>query len=122
MRKLLFTALCSVALCTVALYPTFSVLAAKPKAKSSKEKTNGECKKANEFKWYEDVRVIGKNLPPNTNVDVYVIQDKKWQMGDRFGPNNPSDPQDVTSDGPETATTDSKGKLSCTRIYPQPLR
>lgn len=123
MRKSFLMAFGIVALCAMVLYQTEDTFAAskKPRVISSKRKPNRDCGKSNRFRWFEEVRVKGKRFDPLDNVDIYVIANKKWEMGDRFGPLNPSDPQDVSTDGPETVATDSNGEIPCTRIWPQPL-
>ncbi len=91
-----------------------------PRVRSSELK-RGRCKTENEFKKSDDVYAKGDHFPTSTNVDIYVIKNKKWKPNDRFGPLNPADPQDESSDGVETVATDSNGKIPCTKIWGNPL-
>lgn len=129
---MLWTGFVVVVLSAVISYPLFTVFAnednPKPKVRSSKRKCTGEspninceCKTQNRFKTSDDVHAKGEHFPPLTNVDIYVTENKKWHLGDRFGPLNPSDPQDVSTDGVETVATDSQGKFSCPMIWGNPL-
>ena len=96
-----------------------------PEVKSSKLKKikrgRIRCKTHNNFRTGNDVYVRGEHFPSSTNVDIYVIPNKKWRLGDRFGPFNPSDPQDVTLAVETLTTSDSaSGKIPCTKIWDDP--
>lgn len=123
-----------VTLTAMILYPPFKTFADDdkgnngPEVKSSMRKCKGkrdgekcECKTQNEFKTRDDVYAKGEHFPTSTNVDIYVIKNKKWKPKNRFGPLNPADPQDESSDGAETVATNLKGEIPCTKIWGNPL-
>lgn len=64
---------------------------------------------------------IGLNTSSPYIVDIYVVPDQDWTLGDRFGPGNPLDPQDVTPDGVEQVIVGQSGILKCTKIWGKPL-
>lgn len=74
------------------------------------------------FRRGENVYAKGTGFnPPNDLVDIYVVADKDWTIGDRFGPLNLGDPQDITPDGVEQATVGRNGVLRCTKVWGKPL-
>lgn len=107
MRKSFLILFGAVALLAIVFYPLFDTLASN--VRSSKLKRS-RCKTHNNFKTSDDVYARGENLPPLTNVDVYVVPNKKWRRGDPIG-------SDVSSDGPETVATDSDGDFPCEKIW-----
>ncbi len=69
----------------------------------------------NTFDLSDDVYCYAGNLPYNDpDVDIYVVPNAEWSVGDSIGP-------DVSSDGVNTASTDSSGNISTTLIWPAPL-
>jgi len=66
-----------------------------------------------EFCQTEDVYATGTGFPPNTDVDVYVVEDRKWSDDDAI-------PDDV-GDGMDTVTTDGDGDLGPTVVWEKPL-
>ena len=91
----------------------------RPKVRSSKEKKPGKCKPHNNFETSDIVYVRGKNFTSST-VDIYVFENRKWTLGDKFGPDWPVDddvPQDVRTDGGEpTEVAIVGGEIDCTTI------
>lgn len=74
------------------------------------------------FRLGENVYAKGTGFnPPLSTVDIYVVADKDWTIGDRFGPSNLLDPQDVSTDGIEQATVGNNGVLRCTKVWGKPL-
>jgi hypothetical protein len=69
-----------------------------------------------EFLTTEAVYVIGRNFPPEGQVDVYVVPDRHWESGDDI-------PADVSSDGVNTLTADADGNLAipAALVWPPPL-
>ncbi|MGR3310685.1 MAG: hypothetical protein ACUZ77_07905 [Candidatus Brocadiales bacterium] len=91
-----------------------------PEVKSSKKRTRDDgrikCKTHNNFRTNKDVFVRGERFPRFTEVDIYVVPNKRWRLGDPIGP-------DVSGDGVETVTTSdsASGKIPCTKIWGSPL-
>lgn len=81
--------------------------------RSSKLKGNG-CETHNNFKTSDDVNAKGEHFTPHDTVDIYVTQNKKWQMGDLIG-------SDVSSNGVDTVVTDLEGKIPCGQIWENQL-
>ncbi len=72
------------------------------------------CKEANRFDDVDDnLYVKGSNFQPNTDVDIYVTENRRWLFGDIIG--------FYVVNGAEPATTNSIGKLKCTKIWESPL-
>jgi hypothetical protein len=62
----------------------------------------------------ESVYATGSGFKTNTLVDIYVVQDRAWKIGDAISP-------DISSDGSNTVTTDGSGNLGPVLIWPSPL-
>ena len=73
-----------------------------------------KCKTQNDFRTNRDVYAEGEHFLPLKYVWIYVTRNRVWTPGDPIG-------TDVSTDGVEGATTDSRGKLPCTKIWGNPL-
>lgn len=111
MRKSFLILFGAAALLAIVFYPLFDTLASN--VRSSKIKKS-KCKTQNHFRTSDDVFARGENLPPLTNVDIYVVPNRKWKRGDPIG-------SDVSTDGVETVQTDSEGDFPCENIWDSPL-
>ena len=95
---------CVFALSAVVSYPTYA-----QKVKSAR---GNNCKSENNFKTTKSVRAKGKKLQPLNLYDIYVTSNKTWTGGETL--------TDLSSNGPDRATTNSRGKTPCTTIWPSP--
>jgi hypothetical protein len=62
----------------------------------------------------ESVYATGSGFKTSTPVDIYVVYDREWDIGDAIKP-------DISSDGINTVTTDVSGNLGPVLIWPSPL-
>ena len=62
----------------------------------------------------DTVYATGSDFPPNSPVDVYIVPDRAWTLGDPI-------PLDVSGDGPNTVQTDGAGNLGPANVWPPPL-
>ena len=62
----------------------------------------------------ESVYATGSGFKKSTPVDIYVVNDREWGLGDKI-------PSDISSDGKNTANTDALGNLGPVLIWPSPL-
>jgi hypothetical protein len=67
----------------------------------------------NVFVLNEDIYCHAGNLPPDQVMDIYIVPNKAWSVGDSIG-------TDI-SDGLNTVSTDSFGSIPTTKIWPAPL-
>jgi hypothetical protein len=63
------------------------------------------------YHYREDVYCSGSGFFPGSNVDVYIVPDDDWTDGMTI-------PNDVSSDGVNSVSVDSAGKLSNTILWP----
>lgn len=61
-----------------------------------------------------DVYAKGTGFTPQSTVDIYVVPDQDWALGDII-------PTDVSSNGVEVLTIGAGGVLPCTKIWGRPL-
>ncbi|HHT9125257.1 MAG TPA: hypothetical protein ACFYD6_05485 [Candidatus Brocadiia bacterium] len=72
------------------------------------------CRGANRFdNEDEDVYAKGSKFSKDTDVDIYVTENRSWQFGDIIG--------FYIVNGSVTATTNFRGKLKCAKIWESPL-
>ncbi len=71
-----------------------------------------KCKKSKKFNVEEDVWIKARHLFPNKAVDVYITQNKKWKFGTII---------DSFVIAEYDLTTDSRGRIPCTKIWEAPL-
>jgi hypothetical protein len=67
-----------------------------------------------EFSVTDDVYAFGVGFEPNSQVDVYIVKDAKWNDGDPI-------PPDVSGDGMNTVPVDAAGHLGPVLVWPAPL-
>jgi hypothetical protein len=67
----------------------------------------------NEYKTYEDVYVSGTGFPPNSDIDVYVVEEGEWSGGETIA--------DYGIMVMETFTADSEGDIVNERLWRNPL-
>ena len=68
----------------------------------------------NTFNPNEDVYCYGGNLPLNDVVDIYIVVDKAWAVGDSIG-------TDISDDGVNAVSTDNSGNILTAKIWTAPL-
>lgn len=84
-----------------------------PTVNSARKHFKG-CREANRFDAVdENLYIKGSNFPKNTDVDVYVTENRGWLFGDIIGSYII-----VTT---ETVTTNSRGNIRCAKIWENPL-
>jgi parallel beta-helix repeat protein len=71
---------------------------------------NASGAERNTFDLSEPVYCYAGNLPPNQAVDIYVVPNKAWAIGDSIG-------DDVSSDGVNIVSTDDSGNIGITLIW-----
>lgn len=73
---------------------------------------NGTAKEV--FELDESVYFRAEGLPANKPVDIYVVPNREWKIGDPLG-------EDVSNDGINTVLTDGYGNLPPVEIWSPPL-
>lgn len=112
--RLFLLPFCVFVLFAMVVYPVYAITCTGGRVFSSKLRSAGKCQTANHFGITEDVYVTGRRFPRRTDVDIYVVPNKKWNAGDLIG-------TDVSNDGANTVQTDSAGGIPCTRIWVAPI-
>lgn len=75
---------------------------------------DGSGTEQNTFDISQNVYCYAGNLPSSTTVDIYVVPNKAWSVGESIG-------SDVSDDGVNTVSTDTSGNIGVTEIWPAPL-
>lgn len=120
-RKLFLMSFCIVVLSTMVFYPLLDTFAGKPSkppkgAKSPITKVyKHNCRTLEDKFGPEDIVYIKvSQLPPYTDVNIYVLDNQPLTDGDFFTDARPG----VVL--PQSATTNRRGKIGCTTIWVHP--
>jgi len=66
-----------------------------------------------DFLTSENIYVTGSGFPPGVPVNIHIVNDGAWTLGDSI-------PTDVSSDGVNSVITDISGNIGKTLVWPQP--